>query len=163
MASFIVSSDGIVDGKYLDKYGKRGVKNKFGMPILSPAIKIENPPEGTVCFAMIMEDEDAIPVCGYSFIHWLATDFTETYLPEGISGQNLFPEGNNDYGVGRSGGDCARYGGMGPPNAPHLYQLHVYALDQKTGLKKGFSYDDLKEAIEDHILAEYTLNGIYDN
>lgn len=162
MLDFYVTSDGIVDGKYLDKFGKRGVKNRAGMPILSPEVKIHNAPEKTSCFALIMEDEDAIPVCGYSFIHWLATDFVSTELPEGISGQGKFPEGKNDYGD-RAGGDCARYGGMGPPNAPHLYQLHVYALDRPTGLKKGFSYEDLTEAIEGHILAEYTLNGVYDN
>ena len=162
MSSFIVTSEGIVDGKYLDKYGKRGVDKIGGMPVLSPPVKIENTPKGTVCFALIMEDEDAIPVCGFSFIHWLMTDFTTTYLPEGISGCGLLVEGKNDYGA-RAGGDCARYGGMGPPNAPHLYQLHVYALDQKTGLKKGFSHEELKAAIKGHILAEYTLNGVYDN
>ena len=48
MSAFQVTSEGIVGGKYLDKYGKRGVKNKFGMPILSPPIKIENAPKGTV-------------------------------------------------------------------------------------------------------------------
>ena len=162
MSAFQVTSEGIVGGKYLDKYGKRGREKICGMPVLSPPIKIENAPKGTVCFAMIMEDEDAIPVCGFSFIHWLATDFTETYLPEGVSGSGLFPEGKNDYG-NRAGGDCARYGGMGPPNAPHLYQLHVYALDRFTGLKKGFSYEELLSAIEGHVLAEYTLNGVYDN
>ena len=120
MSAFQVTSEGIVGGKYLDKYGKRGVKNKFGMPILSPPIKIENAPKGTVCFAMIMEDEDAIPVCGFSFIHWLATDFSDTFLAEGVSGKGLFPEGRNDYGDARSGSDCARYGGMGPPQRSAL-------------------------------------------
>ena len=159
----IVTSAGIVGGKYLDKYGKRGVKNEFGMPVLSPPVKIEGAKEGTVSYALYMEDEDAIPVCGYSFTHWLAADVTTDDIPEGASGKGLFPEGQNDYGSDRSGGDCARYGGMGPPNAPHLYQLHVYALDSMTGLKKGFSLEEFLQAIEGRVLDEYTLNGVYDN
>ena len=38
------------------------------------------------------------------------------------------------------------YGGMTPPEAPHRYDLHVYAMNADLPLKEGFSEKELKEA-----------------
>ena len=58
---------------------------------------------------------------------------------------------------------CSYYGGMAPPNEPHTYELHVYALDTMLDLKPGFNYNELYHKIDGHILGKQTLKGIYLN
>ena len=53
------------------------------------------------------------------------------------------------------------YTGMAPPDKDHTYEIHVYALDKETNLKKGFFVNELYKAMEGHILDSYTLKGIY--
>ena len=55
------------------------------------------------------------------------------------------------------------YGGMTPPDKPHIYELHVYALDKLLDLRRGFLLNELYREMDGHILAEYTLKGIYEN
>ena len=55
------------------------------------------------------------------------------------------------------------YGGMTPPDKPHIYELHVYALDKILDVKRGFLLNELYRAMDGHILDEYTLKGIYEN
>ena len=55
------------------------------------------------------------------------------------------------------------YGGMAPPNSPHTYEIHVYALDTKLGLKTGFFLNELYKAMDGHVLDYATLKGTYIN
>ena len=65
-----VTSTGLIDGKFADRFGKRGTQfSKNGMSTYSIPLTIEDAPENTKSFAIIMEDKDAIPVCGFSWIH----------------------------------------------------------------------------------------------
>ncbi|MEG1331827.1 MAG: YbhB/YbcL family Raf kinase inhibitor-like protein, partial [Eubacterium sp.] len=43
----------------------------------------------------------------------------------------------------------------------HLYELHVYALDSLLDLKNGFLFNELHRKMDGHILAQYTLKGLY--
>ena len=52
---------------------------------------------------------------------------------------------------------------MTPPDKPHIYELHVYALDKLLDLKRGFLLNELYREMDGHILAEHTLKGIYEN
>lgn len=52
---------------------------------------------------------------------------------------------------------------MGPPDKPHTYEIHVYALDTLLNLKNGFYLNELYDAMEGHILDDFTLKGIYRN
>ena len=52
---------------------------------------------------------------------------------------------------------------MAPPNAPHLYETHVYALDTLLDLKPGFYMNELYHAMDGHILDCFTLKGEYSN
>lgn len=53
----IVTSTGIVNGIIEDKYGKRGSQfNENGMSTYSLPLKIEDAPEGTKSFALVLED-----------------------------------------------------------------------------------------------------------
>lgn len=52
---------------------------------------------------------------------------------------------------------------MAPPDAPHVYEIHVYALDTMLDLKQGFNYNELYHQMDGHILDQATLKGIYKN
>ncbi len=164
-----VTSSGIVNGVIQDKYGKRGELNSHGMPTYSLPFKIENAPEGTVSFAIMLEDKDAFPVSGgFSWVHWTAANITRDELRENESiSATDFVQGVNSW-TSMQGGQQSKemssyYGGMAPPDAPHIYELHVYALDKKLNLENGFLMNDMYKQMDGHVLAEYTLKGTYDN
>ncbi|MEG1930290.1 MAG: YbhB/YbcL family Raf kinase inhibitor-like protein [Anaerovorax sp.] len=163
-----VFSNGMIDGIWKDQYGKRGTQlNEVGIPTLSIPIKIEDAPVGTACFALVLEDKDAYPVSGgFSWIHWLAANITRTDLLENESQTATdFVQGVNSWtsiqGGQHSVALCSYYGGMCPPDAPHIYELHVYALDQLLDLKNGFLFNQLHRKMDGHILDQYTLKGLY--
>ena len=151
-----VTSSGIEDGFFLDKYGKKGKDRVGGMPSLSIPFKIEDAPEGTVSFAAVLDDYDAIPVCGFD---------KKTEVLEGESRNSTdFTEGRNSWcgvldrcpietGTG--------YGGMAPPDKVHRYTLTVYALDCELGLEKGFPLNELFFAMQGHVLDSAMTIGKY--
>ncbi len=163
MKEFLVESNGVKNGKFADKHGKRGEKNYFNMAVVSPHLKFINAPEGTVSFVIIMEDKDAFPVCGFSYIHWTAANVTRDELQEDESRHADFVQGVNSWFRNHPAEDCACYGGMAPPDAPHLYEVHVYAMDCMLDVENGFLYNDLCKKMKGHILAKATLAAIYDN
>lgn len=160
-----VFSEALNGGVIPDRFGKRGTEqNDFGVPSRSVPVRIEDAPEGTVSYALILEDKDAAPVCGFSWIHWIAADITRKELPENdsVSATDYVQGINSWFGTyGREG--ATGYGGMTPPNAPHVYELQVFALDKKLGLENGFFINDLYHAMEGHILARERLTGTYSN
>lgn len=162
-----VTSKGIQNGIIGEQFGKRGEMNDYGMPTHSLPLKVEDVPEGTVCFALVMEDKDAVPVCGFSWIHWLAANIERTELPENDSFKAKdYVQGTNSWSGKLGGADriaASFYGGMAPPDAPHVYELHVFALDAKLDLAQGFYMNELYKAMEGHVLGQATLKGSYAN
>ncbi|MEF9946430.1 MAG: YbhB/YbcL family Raf kinase inhibitor-like protein [Lachnospiraceae bacterium] len=163
-----VYSSGIVDGVFNDKYGKRGTNfSEGGIPTCSIPVRIEDAPVGTVCYALVLEDKDAYPVSGgFAWIHWLAANITRTELLENESQTATdFVQGANSWTSMQGGGQSVElssfYGGMCPPDAPHLYELHVYALDSLLDLNNGFLFNELHRKMDGHILSQYTLKGLY--
>ena len=69
---FELTSSGIENGYIKEKYGQYGTENIKGMPSLSLPLEWKGVPEGTKSFALVMQDYDAIPVTGFSWIHWVA-------------------------------------------------------------------------------------------
>ncbi|MCL2473989.1 MAG: YbhB/YbcL family Raf kinase inhibitor-like protein [Alphaproteobacteria bacterium] len=165
-----ISSSGIKDGKIDAKYGKHGsAKNKNGMPTYSLPLVIENPPDNTKTFVIVLEDKDAYPVTkGFTWIHWLAANLKRQELKENESQTAKdFVQGANSW-TSIQGGSQSRelssfYGGMAPPDTPHTYELHVFALDRELNLKNGFYLNELYKQMENHILAQATIKGVYDN
>ena len=161
------TSTGIVDGVIADRFGKRGEVNEHGMPTLSLPLSIHEAPGAAACFAVVVEDKDAYPVSGgFAWIHWLAANIEETEIEEGASATRRFPQGANSW-TSVQGGSCpsdvcSAYGGMAPPDAEHLYEIHVYALDAKLPLSDGFLFNDLHRAMDGHVVASCTLKGAYD-
>lgn len=163
-----VTSKGIQNGVIDDKYGKRGHQfSPGGMMTYSLPLKIEDAPAQTVSYAIVLEDKDAVPVCGFSWIHWTAANLTRTELTENESiTATDFVQGTNSQS-GRLGGlkrlDASLYDGMAPPDAPHVYEIHVFALDTLLNLRRGFYMNELYKAMDGHILDQYTLKGTYRN
>ena len=128
----VVTSKGIVNGVIEDKYGKHGKHfNENGMPTYSLPLKIEDAPEGTKSFAVVLEDKDAFPVSGgFSWIHWTAANITRTEIMENESQTATdFVQGLNSW-ISKQGGRQSRelssfYGGMAPPDSPHINEIHV--------------------------------------
>lgn len=165
-----VTSTGITDGKIDAKYGKHGDSfNENGMPTYSLPFAIENAPKDTVSYAIMLEDKDAFPVSGgFSWIHWTAANINRTEILENESiTATDFVQGANSW-MSKQGGNQSRelssfYGGMAPPDAPHTYELHVYALDTMLELDNGFNMNDMYKQMSGHILDSYTLTGVYNN
>jgi Raf kinase inhibitor-like YbhB/YbcL family protein len=166
----IVTSTGIKNGIIDDKYGKRGSQfNENGVPNYSLPLAISGAPGGTKSFAIVLEDKDSYPVTGgFVWIHWLGANLTRPELLENesisatdfVQGQNSWP---SHQGGHQSLELCRFYGGMAPPDAPHLYELHVYALDTMLNLVPGFMLNELYKQMDGHVLEQFTLKGAYSN
>lgn len=162
-----VSSKAIVNGAFEDQYGKRGSEfTPNGMPSYSIPFEIEDAPEGTKSFAVVLEDKDAITASGFVWIHWLISDLKRTSVAENESQTATdFTQGANSWAsvLGKFEIDeASAYGGMAPPNCLHRYELIVYALDTVLDLPKGFRFNDLHFAMQGHILDTASVMGTYD-
>lgn len=63
-------------------------------------------------------------------------------------------QGKNDFGKEGYGGPC-------PPFGTHRYFFKVYALDKKLDLPRGSKLSEVKKAMENHILDQAQLIGLY--
>jgi Raf kinase inhibitor-like YbhB/YbcL family protein len=161
-----VTSAGIQNGIIADVYGHRGHRDKAGqMVTYSLPLSIAEAPAGTVSYAIVIEDKDAVPVCGFSWIHWLVANLQRTELQanESVTATDYI-QGTNSWS-GKLGGldrlAASVYGGMSPPDTDHLYEIHVYALDCLLDLKPGFYLNELHKAMDGHLLDCFTLKGTY--
>lgn len=151
-----------------DKYGKyaEGSDMLDGNPVRSFPITITGAPADTQSFAVSLTDDDAIPVAGFTWIHWAAANIPAalTEIPEDASrvlaGQ--FVQGRNSNAskfVGSSNPNVyQRYTGPTPPDKTHVYTLTVYAVDTELTLHEGFWLNELKHALNGHVLAQSTLD-----
>ncbi|KRO18907.1 Phospholipid-binding protein [Lacticaseibacillus saniviri JCM 17471 = DSM 24301] len=157
-----------MNANYLDdRYGKYaiGADLHAGYPVTSFPISISNVPDDTVTFALWLVDYDAIPVSGFTWIHWNVADIpaTVTEIPEDASRSGIVPmvQGNNsNAGSLVHETDPAitqHYVGPQPPNGDHSYTLTVFALDTKLNLKPGFWLNEARHAMAGHILAQTSV------
>jgi len=155
-AAMTVTSSGIIDGIIDPKYGKNGDMVEDGVPTLSLPLSIENAPEGTVCYAIYMDDPDAVPIAGYNWVHWTAVNIVPANIPENFSaeaGSNAV-QGTNDFGT-------IGYGGPAPPDKDHTYVIAVFALNDMIALEDGFAKEDFDAAIQPHVLATFVFDAVY--
>lgn len=165
-----VISNGIINGVIQPQYGGRGTQfNANNVPTYSLPFVVEDAPTDTVSIAIVLEDKDAYPVTGgFAWIHWLAANITRFEIKDNESQTARdFVQGRNSW-TSIQGGEqsvelSSYYGGMTPPDKPHIYELHVYALDKLLDLPQGFLLNELYRKMDGHILAKYTLKGIYEN
>ena len=163
----IIESTSLVNGYFKNECGKHSLnKRPDGRVTHSPQISIKDAPENTISFALFMEDRDAIPVCGFSWIHWVACNITQPELEEGSSENDPFyTQGANSWISPLAGSldriEASTYGGMAPPDKDHRYDIYIFALDCTLDLKKGFYANELFHAMENHILTIGSISGIY--
>jgi Raf kinase inhibitor-like YbhB/YbcL family protein len=116
---------------------------------VNPPLEVRGYPSGTKSLAIIMEDPDA-PRGVYD--HWIVWNIppnesiAEGSIP-GTPGKNSF--GNTGYG-----GPC-------PPNGSHRYFFRVYALDSNLDLAAGAGKEDLRSAMQGHVVAQGELMAHY--
>jgi hypothetical protein len=166
-------------------YPESGFDFRYGED-KSPPLAWTNVPDGTVSFAIVVDDPDAVTLdkgITSPRVHWVIWNIpaTVTELPERLAtttdlvsvGPNV-KQGANDYrGVGYNG-PCP------PPNIqaissnvqqlrgitrqkPHEYLFTVYALDTELDLAAGANKNELRAAMDGHILASGELAGEYVN
>ncbi len=118
----------------------------------SPEFEITGVPAGATCLAFIMDDPDAPKG---TFVHWIfwnasfkTTKFSSRALP------NSAVEGEND-------AKKLGYIGPCPPSGTHRYFFKIYALNTSLKLEQGVTKDKLMEAMQEHIIAETELVGLY--
>lgn len=153
----------LINGMLADEYGKYAPANLMlaDHPIKSFPIEISEAPTKTKTFAIVFVDYDSTPVCGFTWIHWLAANIpsTMTSIPANASRQlsDQFVQGNNSNAGSLVNGDPAissGYVGPQPPDQTHHYTLKVYALDDQLPLKTHYWLNEFIHAAKGHILAQ---------
>lgn len=153
MDSFELRSDAFADQAAIPvRYGCDGENN-------SPPLGWGEPPEGTVSYTLVFDDPDAVDVVGYTWVHWILFNLPASTgeLSEGISIEVL----PNDTLPGSNSWDRKDYGGPCPPAGTHRYIFTLYALDEFLDLEAGATSEELRLAMQGHILGEATLAGSY--
>ena len=165
-----ITSKNIVNGYLDDAFGHRGTQFKESKPSRSFQLGWSELPENTVCLAIFFDDMDAIPVCGFSWIHWTVANIDPTLneLPENASLEMNLLEGVSSWAspilpaeLKLTPEQAIGFGGCAPPDTTHLYTVKLYALDQKLNLKRGFFANELFHSMHGHILAEASLSFLY--
>jgi Raf kinase inhibitor-like YbhB/YbcL family protein len=121
---------------------------------VSPPLEWSDIPDEAVELVLTCEDPDAP---SGAFVHWmLASIPPETDALQAGEPATGAVAGRNDYG--RPG-----YGGPHPPpgDNPHRYVFRLHALSEPSGLAFGFSAQDLRDALEEKVIATGTLVGLF--
>lgn len=153
----------LVNGLLADEYGKYAPASAMlaNHPVKSFPIHITDAPKETRSFAVVLIDFDSTPVCGFTWIHWLAANIpaTMTDIPANASRElkDQFIQGNNSNAGRLVNGDpqiTSGYVGPQPSDDTHDYTLTVYALDTTLPLANGYWLNEFLHAAEGHVLAK---------
>ena len=152
----------------------------------SPPLEWTAGPEGTVSYALIVDDPDAVkydPGVISPRVHWVIWNIpaavTElaahvaTTTEVAVVGAST-RQGINDFDVTGWSGPCPPpnvitifqrddYVGTKKTQYPHAYAFTVYALDAELDLAAGANKNELLAAMDGHILAAGQLTGEYIN
>ena len=130
---------------------------------VSPELRVEGLPSGTVSLAVTLDDLD-VPG-SRSFCHWLLVDIPAAErIPGNIPAGAFIPTLRGAAQGIAYGRNC--YRGPKPPafiKTPHRYVFTVYALDGYLGLDGNATKDDFLKAANGHILAQGSLLCTYQN
>jgi Raf kinase inhibitor-like YbhB/YbcL family protein len=146
MAGFVLSSPSFAEG------GAIPVKHTCDGENLSPELAWQGAPQGTVSFALIIDDPDA-----RGFVHWVAFDIrggSSGALAEGLRPTDAPSQGRNDMGQKGYTGPC-------PPSGTHRYRFTLWALSGRLNLNGTPSAAEVRTAANNLILGHTTLNATY--
>ena len=130
---------------------------KHGGKDLSWEIDIRDVPAGTVSLVLIMDDPDAQPVAGKTWVHWNVSN-----IPADTATASLEKRGQK-IGVGKLGNNSSRkkgYQGMCPPNGEHKYILAVYAIDIEFEKRLDkVTREKFEKKYQDNIIGKAEISG----
>ncbi|WP_285023793.1 YbhB/YbcL family Raf kinase inhibitor-like protein [Lactococcus garvieae] len=138
-----------------DKYSKFADESNLynEQPITSFPISVSDIPKGTKFLSLSLIDYDAIPVCGFPWIHWTVANIPvlsdSLEIPENFSNiaQDPVIQGTNSFAspfVGITDKKIVqKYVGPTPPDKDHTYSLSVTAYSEALDLKEGFYWNEL--------------------
>lgn len=119
---------------------------------INPPLQFEGVPQNAKSLALIVDDPDA-PMG--TWVHWILFNLSPDVT--GID-ENSIPkdaiEGITSFGKKGYGGPC-------PPSGTHRYFFKLYAFDSSLDLSEKATKEDLKKAMQDHILAQAEFIGLY--
>lgn len=120
-AQMQLSSSSIVDGKILKQHacGSHGGKDE------SVQLSISNLPAEAKFVSIVMDDPDAQPVAGKTWVHWNVFNMPVTDRLDIPANSTPAAE------IGRASGGTKGYEGMCPPNGTHTYRFAVFATKEK--------------------------------
>jgi|SRR3989344_9520213 len=129
-----------------DKYTCKGEN-------ISPPLLFSDAPAEAQSLVLIVDDPDAP---GKTWAHWVVynidpktTEVKENMVP------NKGKQALTDFGKSGYGGPC-------PPSGTHRYFFKLYALDDKlTNLPNFTDKDMLEEVMQDRVLAQAELIGVF--
>jgi Raf kinase inhibitor-like YbhB/YbcL family protein len=152
-----VRSDAFASGQPIpDRYADYGGKT-------SPPLSWSGAPAGTASIAVLVEDPDA-PGPNTPYVHWVLYNLPpqHTGLPEGVANRPRLDElggalqGKNDHGT------VGYFGPRPPPgHGTHHYHFQVFALDRALDLQPGATRQQLRDAVDGHVLGKGRLVGTY--
>ncbi len=124
---------------------------------VSPALAWSGAPADTASFALIVEDPDAP---AGTWVHWVIYNIPATSkgLAEAVAPQPTFDDGAAQ---GMNSGNRRYYEGPCPPSGTHRYFFRLYALNARLDLAPGATADQLRRAMQGHILAQGELMGTF--
>lgn len=119
---------------------------------ISPPLAWSNPPSGTQSYALICDDPDAP---SGTWTHWVLYNIPSTV--------NHIDEGKlpKEATLGKNSWGKTSYGGPNPPSGTHHYIFTLYALDAPLALPSGLTSDQLRQAMDGHVLDKATLIGTF--
>ena len=154
------------NGYLPDEFGKYSdaALRRCGNCVTSFPIRIEGVPTEAETLALAFIDYDSTPVCGFTWIHWIACNIDPSIneIPKNASREGFqFIQGSNSCVSRADETDAdviAGYIGPCPPDKDHTYTLTVYALDCSLDLPEGFFANELHWAMKDHVIAQSSID-----
>jgi hypothetical protein len=146
-----ISSSAFASGKPIpDEFSCKGRNT-------SPALAWTGAPANTASFALIVEDPDAP---SGTYVHWVIYNIPPASqgLPQSVMKQPTLDDGTAQ---GSNSGGQQYYQGPCPPFGTHRYFFRLYALDTRLNLAAAATADQLRKAMQGHILAQGELMGTF--
>lgn len=119
---------------------------------INPPLTFRGIPEQTKNLVLIIDDPDA-PMG--TFTHWLVFNIDPTIKQ---IGEGSLPEGSLQ-GINSAG--KISYMGPCPPSGIHHYHFKLSAVDEKLNLSTGATKEKVEKEMQNHIISQAELVGLY--
>lgn len=119
---------------------------------INPPLRFANVPTHAKSLVLIVHDLDAVTGDWSHWILWNIPPTTELIHENSVPTSAI--QGATDF-------DANKYDGPCPPEGVHRYEFRLYALDATLNLPRDTTKSALINAIQNHIIIETALTGIY--